>query len=73
MNKIKLESKVIDFIQRHRLISPGEIVVVGVSGGADRLAFPLLLVSRMWLPTELKEIALSRKLPGNYAMLFLPG
>jgi tRNA(Ile)-lysidine synthase len=35
MNKIKLESKVIDFIQRYSLISPGEIVVVGVSGGAD--------------------------------------
>jgi tRNA(Ile)-lysidine synthase len=35
MTKIKLESKVIDFIQRYSLISPGEIVVVGVSGGAD--------------------------------------
>ena len=35
MNKIKLESKVIDFIQRHSLISPEDIVVVGVSGGAD--------------------------------------
>jgi tRNA(Ile)-lysidine synthase len=35
MNKVKLESKVIDFIQRYSLISPGEIVVVGVSGGAD--------------------------------------
>jgi tRNA(Ile)-lysidine synthase len=35
MNRIKLESKVIDFIQRYSLISPEEIVVVGVSGGAD--------------------------------------
>jgi tRNA(Ile)-lysidine synthase len=35
MNKIKLESKVIDFIQRYSLISPEGIVVVGVSGGAD--------------------------------------
>jgi len=35
MNKIKLESKVIDFIQRYSLVSPEEIVVVGVSGGAD--------------------------------------
>jgi tRNA(Ile)-lysidine synthase len=35
MNKIKLESKVLDFIQRYSLISPDEIVVVGVSGGAD--------------------------------------
>jgi len=29
MSKIKLESKVIDFIQRYSLISPEEIVVVG--------------------------------------------
>jgi tRNA(Ile)-lysidine synthase len=35
MNRIKLESKVLDFIQRYSLISPEEIVVVGVSGGAD--------------------------------------
>jgi tRNA(Ile)-lysidine synthase len=35
MNKAKLESKVLDFIQRHSLISSEEIVVVGVSGGAD--------------------------------------
>jgi tRNA(Ile)-lysidine synthase len=35
MNKIKLESKVVDFISRHSLVSPGEVVVVGVSGGAD--------------------------------------
>jgi len=35
VNKIKLESKIIDFIQRYSLVSPGEIVVVGVSGGAD--------------------------------------
>jgi tRNA(Ile)-lysidine synthase len=35
MNKIKLESKVLDFIQRYSLISRKETVVVGVSGGAD--------------------------------------
>ena len=46
MNKVKLESKVIDFIQRHSLISPGEIVVVGVSGGADSVC--LLNVLAKW-------------------------
>jgi tRNA(Ile)-lysidine synthase len=35
MNKVNLESKVLDFIQRYSLISPKELVVVGVSGGAD--------------------------------------
>ncbi len=35
MKKTELGSRVISFIQRHNLISPGEIVVVGVSGGAD--------------------------------------
>jgi tRNA(Ile)-lysidine synthase len=35
MNRIKLESKVLDFIQRYSLISAEEMVVVGVSGGAD--------------------------------------
>jgi tRNA(Ile)-lysidine synthase len=35
MSKIKLESKVIDFIQRYSLIPHKELVVVGVSGGAD--------------------------------------
>jgi tRNA(Ile)-lysidine synthase len=35
MNKTKPESKVLDFIQRHSLISSEEILVVGVSGGAD--------------------------------------
>jgi hypothetical protein len=46
MNKVKLESEVIDFIQRHRLISPGEMVVVGVSGGADSVC--LLHVLAKW-------------------------
>ena len=46
MNKIKLESKVLDFIQRYSLIAPEEIVVVGVSGGADSVC--LLHVLAKW-------------------------
>jgi tRNA(Ile)-lysidine synthase len=65
MNKIKLESKVIDFIQRHRLISPGEIVVVGVSGGADSVC--LLHVLAKWqkeLGTKLHVAHLNHQLRG---------
>lgn len=46
MNKVKLESKVLDFIQRYSLIPPEEIVVVGVSGGADSVC--LLHVLAKW-------------------------
>jgi tRNA(Ile)-lysidine synthase len=46
MSKVKLESKIIDFIQQYSLISPEEIVVVGVSGGADSVC--LLHVLAKW-------------------------
>jgi tRNA(Ile)-lysidine synthase len=46
MNEAGLESRVVDFIQRHGLISPGEIVVVAVSGGADSVC--LLHILAKW-------------------------
>jgi len=46
MNNVTLESKVINFIQRYSLISPGEVVIVGVSGGADSVC--LLHVLTKW-------------------------
>ena len=46
MNKINLESKVLDFIQRYSLIPRKELVVVGVSGGADSVC--LLHVLAKW-------------------------
>jgi len=46
MNKVNLESKVLDFIQRYSLISRKELVVVGVSGGADSVC--LLHVLAKW-------------------------
>jgi tRNA(Ile)-lysidine synthase len=46
MNKTKLEPKVLDFIQRYSLIPPEELVIVGVSGGADSVC--LLHVLAKW-------------------------
>ena len=46
MSKVKLESKVMDFIHQHHLLSPGEVVVIGVSGGADSVCLLHLLSQR---------------------------
>ena len=46
MNKAKPESKVLDFIQRCSLIQRNELVLVGVSGGADSVC--LLHVLAKW-------------------------
>jgi tRNA(Ile)-lysidine synthase len=55
----------LDFIQRHSLISPGEIVVVGVSGGADSVC--LLHVLAKWqkgLGIRLQAAHLNHQLRG---------
>jgi tRNA(Ile)-lysidine synthase len=44
MNKVTLESKVMDFIQRYSLIAPEDTVVVAVSGGADSVCLFHVLV-----------------------------
>ncbi len=46
MNRADLESKVLDFIQRYSLISRKELVVVGVSGGADSVCLLHVLAKR---------------------------
>jgi len=46
MTKIKLELKVSNFIRQYSLIPPEEVVVVGVSGGADSVC--LLYVLTKW-------------------------
>jgi tRNA(Ile)-lysidine synthase len=43
MGKVKLESRVLNFINKHSLIPTGETVVVGVSGGADSVCLLYLL------------------------------
>ncbi len=65
MKKIELETRVIDFIQQHNLISSGEIVVVGVSGGADSVC--LLHILARWrskLDIKLHAAHLNHQLRG---------
>jgi tRNA(Ile)-lysidine synthase len=50
MKRVEPEGRVIGFVQRHSLLPPEEIVVIGVSGGADSVC--LLHVLAKW-QTEL--------------------
>ena len=53
MKKIKLESRVRDFIQQHKLISPRERIVVAVSGGADSVCL-LHMLARCQAELDIK-------------------
>ncbi len=65
MKKTKLESKVVDFIERHSLLSPEEIVVIGVSGGADSVCLLHVLAKhRKRLGIELHVAHLNHMLRG---------
>ncbi|HEU65490.1 MAG TPA: tRNA lysidine(34) synthetase TilS [Chloroflexi bacterium] len=66
MTKIKLESKVIDFIRRYGLIPPGETVVIGVSGGADSVCLLHVLAGwRKRLGIKLHVAHLNHQLRGT--------
>ncbi|MFW6117993.1 MAG: tRNA lysidine(34) synthetase TilS [Chloroflexota bacterium] len=66
MNKIKIESKAINFIQRHNLASPGEIVVIAVSGGADSVCLLHILAEwRKGLGIDLHVAHLNHQLRGT--------
>jgi tRNA(Ile)-lysidine synthase len=65
MSKVDLESKVIDFIQRYSLIPRKELVVVGVSGGADSVCLLHILAKwRQGLGMELHIAHLNHQLRG---------
>jgi len=65
MTKTKLETKVLDFIERYSLISPEEIVVIGVSGGADSVCLLHVLAKyRKRLGAELHVAHLNHLLRG---------
>ena len=65
MGKVELELKVKYLIQQHSLILPGQVVVVGVSGGADSVC--LLSILAKWqdeLGMELHIAHLNHQLRG---------
>jgi tRNA(Ile)-lysidine synthase len=66
MRKTRLESKVLDFIQRYSLILPEEIVVVGVSSGADSVCLLHILTKfRKRLGIQLHIAHLNHQLRGT--------
>ncbi|MGQ9546072.1 MAG: tRNA lysidine(34) synthetase TilS [Dehalococcoidia bacterium] len=65
MKRVELGSRVLEFIRRHNLVSAGETVVVGVSGGADSVC--LLHILAKWqekLGTKLHAAHLNHQLRG---------
>ncbi|HEV2385702.1 MAG TPA: tRNA lysidine(34) synthetase TilS [Candidatus Acidoferrales bacterium] len=63
-----LSLRVLDTIRRHRMIQPGQRVIVGVSGGADSVALLLLLEElRQALPTKLIVAHFNHRLRGEAA------
>jgi tRNA(Ile)-lysidine synthetase, N-terminal domain/tRNA(Ile)-lysidine synthetase, C-terminal domain len=65
MKRVNLESRVADFIRQHNLISPGDKVVVGVSGGADSVClFHLLARWQRELDIKLHVAHLNHQLRG---------
>jgi tRNA(Ile)-lysidine synthase len=65
VNKIKIESKVLNFIQQYGLVSPEEIVVIGVSGGADSVCLLHVLAKlRKKLSINLHVAHLNHQLRG---------
>jgi tRNA(Ile)-lysidine synthase len=65
MNKADPESKILDFIQRHSLIRRRELVVVGVSGGADSVCLlHVLAKSRSRLGIRLHVAHLNHQIRG---------
>jgi len=66
MKKFELESRVKDSIQRHNLISTGQAIVVGVSGGADSVCLLHVLVRwRTELDIRLHIAHLNHQLRGD--------
>ena len=65
MGKVGLESRVLSFVQRHKLIPPGETLVVGVSGGADSVCLLHLLAGwQQKLGIKLQVAHLDHRLRG---------
>jgi len=65
MNESTIERKVISSVHAHRLVSPGDRVVVGVSGGADSVCLlHLLAMARQVLEIDLHVAHLDHQLRG---------
>lgn len=65
MNESTIERKVIGSVHAHRLVSPGDRIVVGVSGGADSVCLlHVLAMARQVLEIDLHVAHLDHQLRG---------